>query len=60
MAKATSETSASTETVITSNDEVVGVVATEVEYVDTTLGDGTQVRTYIGVDPHITGKISSN
>lgn len=59
MAKATPET-ASTDTVITSNDEVVGVIATEVEFVDTKLGDGTVVRTYIGVDPIITGKISSN
>lgn len=60
MAKNQAEATASDETVITSNDEVQGVVVVEVEYVDTKLGDGTLVRTYIGVDPLITGKISSN
>lgn len=60
MAKNQAEATESAETVITSNDEVQGVVAQEVEFVDTKLGDGTLVRTYVGVDPIITGKISSN
>ncbi len=59
MAKASSTPEAADSgTVITSNDEVQGPGIVEVEFVESTLGDGTIVRTYTGVDPIITGKVS--
>jgi len=59
MAKASSTPEAADSgTVITSNDAVESPTFVEVEFVEDTLGDGTIVRTYVGVDPIITGKVS--
>ncbi|WP_343698853.1 hypothetical protein [Caulobacter sp.] len=53
-------TSAAPGTTITSNDAVADTTASTVEYHEDTLADGTVVRTFVGVDPFITGRISSN